>query len=243
EGRQACLDVLIQGMGTTGLLLLLNFRPEHGAAWLEKVGGARLPLVPLSPAAIGELLSDLLGGDPSLASLAERIRERTGGNPFFIEEVVRSLVDHGVLVAVPDGSGAGEDRSSLSPRRRRYALAQPLADIQIPATVQAVLGARIDRLSERDKMVLQTAAVIGKRFWEPVLRRVLDMSEENLGEALRALTAAEFIYTDVIYPEPEYAFQHPLTRECAYVTQLGEHRGRVHAAVARAIADLYPDRL
>jgi class 3 adenylate cyclase/tetratricopeptide (TPR) repeat protein len=234
-GSEAFLDTLAQDLSGTRLFLLVNFRPQYDPRWLERAGAEQLPLVPLPAAAIDELLCDLLGADSSLTVLADRIRERTGGNPFFIEEVVRSMVDHGALVSAPGGARAAG--------RPRYILAQPVTDIQIPPTVQAVLAARIDRLGERERGVLYTAAVIGKRFWEPVLRRVLGMSESDLTEALLVLAAAEFIYGDVVYPEVEYAFQHPLTREVAYQTQLGERRSRVHAAVARAIAELYADRL
>src|SRR6185295_7914427 len=97
--------------------------------------------------------------------------------------------------------------------RRRYVVARPLAEVQIPATIQAVIAARIDRLGECEKRVLQAAAVIGKRFWEPVLRSILGLSDADLSDALMALTAAAFIDVEALYPEAEYAFNHPLTRE------------------------------
>src|SRR5439155_302211 len=112
----------------------------------------------------------------------------------------------------------------------------------IPATVQAVLAARIDRLAEREKQVLQTAAVIGKEFAEPVLRRVAGLADPDLTAALRALVAAEFVYEEALYPEAEYAFKHPLTQEVAYRSQLAERRGGAHAATARAIEELYRHR-
>jgi predicted ATPase len=89
----------------------------------------------------------------------------------------------------------------------------------------------------------QTAAVIGKEFAEPVLKRVAELSEAELPESLGKLTAAEFIYEEALYPHAEYAFKHPLTQEVAYRSQLGERRSRGHAAVARAIAELYPEQL
>src|SRR5205823_989530 len=126
----------------------VNFRPEYRAAWMQRSYYQQLALLPLDPAAMEEMLRELLGTDPSLADLGERIRERTGGNPFFIEEVVQALVEVGALEG---GKGA-------------YRLARPVADLVIPATVQAVLAARIDRLGGREKAVLETAAVIGKEF-------------------------------------------------------------------------------
>ena len=115
--------------------------------------------------------------------------------------------------------------------------------VAVPATVQAVLAARIDRLESGEKHLLQTAAVIGKEFAEPVLKRVAELSEAELPESLGKLAAAEFIYEEALYPQAEYAFKHPLTQEVAYRSQLGERRSRTHAAVARAIAELYPEQL
>ncbi|MGH7822700.1 MAG: ATP-binding protein, partial [Candidatus Binatia bacterium] len=126
-------------------LLLVNFRPEYEAAWMKRPWYQQLPLLPLGEEAVGELLDDLLGADPALAPLRERIRERTRGNPFFVEEVVQSLAESGILGGTKGG----------------YRLAGSIDTIEIPTSVQAVLAARIDRLAEREKTLLQTAAVIG----------------------------------------------------------------------------------
>jgi adenylate cyclase len=183
----------------------------------------QLALAPLGPDAIRELLEDLLGTDPSTAGLAGAIHGRTGGNPFFAEELVRSLIESGHL--------AGE--------RGRYRLATPVEKLPVPDTVQAVLAARIDRLAEREKAVLQAAAVIGKEFSEPILRAALEARREepalDLAAALATLKRAEFVYEESLYPVAEYAFKHPLTQEVAYRTLLGEQRARTHAAVARAL--------
>jgi class 3 adenylate cyclase/tetratricopeptide (TPR) repeat protein len=236
-GSQAFLDALIDAMPATRLLLLLNFRLEYRLQWSEHAAYQHFALAPLAAPAIAELLADLLGPDPALADLADRLREHTEGNPFFLEEVVRSLIDHAILVPV---DGNADPRPTAG---RRYVLTHPVTDVQIPATVQAVLAARIDRLGEREKKVLQTAAVIGKRFWEPVLRRLLDLSERELAEALHVLSSGEFVYADAMYPETEYAFTHPLTREVAYHSQLAERRARVHADVARALLVIDEGRL
>jgi predicted ATPase len=194
---------------------------------MQKSYYQQLPLLPLGPGTIAELLRDLLGMDPSLATLADRIQERTGGNPFFIEEVVQALAETG----------------SLEGTKGAYRLVRPAAELRLPPTVQAVLAARIDRLAEREKQVLQTAAVIGREFTEPILRRVVELPEAELAAALQRLTAAEFIYEEALGPEAEYTFKHPLTQEVANRSQLSERRERVHAEVARTIADLYRDRL
>ncbi len=206
---------------------MVNFRPEYHARWMQKSYYQQLPLLPLNPEAIAELLTDLLGNDPSLAGLGGLIRERTGGNPFFIEEVVLSLAEAG----------------SLEGSKGAYRLTKPIHAVSIPPTVQAVLAARIDRLPEKEKRVLQTASVIGKTFSEPVLKRVGELPETELADALRALIDAEFLYEEALYPEAEYAFKHPLTQEVAYRSQLTERRARVHAAVARAIEELESGKL
>jgi class 3 adenylate cyclase/tetratricopeptide (TPR) repeat protein len=208
-------------------LMLLNFRPEYHAPWMQRSYYQQLPLLPLGPEEIRELFADLLGSDPSLHHLRELIQERTGGNPFFIEEIVQSLVETGALV----GS------------RGAYRLGKPVEAIGVPATVQSVLAARIDRLPEREKGMLQTASVIGKKFSEPILRRVADLSDGDLPAALHALTSAEFLYQEALYPEAEYAFKHPLTQDVAYRSQLAERRARVHASVARAIEELESGKL
>ena len=212
--------------GTRGLVVV-NFRPEYRVPWAGLSFYRQIALAPLADEPLDELLTALLGDDPSLAEPARLIRERTGGNPFFVEELVRALVEAGSLV--------GE--------RGAYRLAAPVTGATVPSSVQAVLAARIDRLAPRDKAVLQAAAVIGKEFAADVLERVVDLGRGDLDDALQALRAGEFV--DQREPEPEalYAFRHPLTREVAYGSQLRERRGLVHAAVARAIAELYPERL
>jgi class 3 adenylate cyclase/tetratricopeptide (TPR) repeat protein len=224
------LERLVEAISGTRTLLLVNFRPEYHAGWMQKSSYQQLPLLPLGREAVGELLSHLLGADAATARLKQLIEERTGGNPFFIEEVVRSLFDQSTLVREPGARG-------------RIILATPVEEIQIPSSVQAVLAARIDRRPEHEKQVLQTAAVIGKVFAEPVLRRVGELPEPDLAAALRGLVAAEFLDERALYPEAEYAFRHPLTQEMAYRSQLGERRARVHAAVARVIAELYAGKL
>jgi adenylate cyclase len=212
--------------GTHGLTLL-NFRPEYRAPWMSKSYYRQIPLAPLGPEAIDELLADLLGSDPSLNGLPDLVRERTAGNPFFIEEVVRSLVEAGNL--------AGE--------RGAYRLVQMVEATAVPASVQAILSARIDRLPEREKAVLQAAAVIGSECPTPVLARVAHLEAASLEEAMQALVAGEFVFEQELYPETVYAFTHPLTQEVAYQSQLGERRAATHAAVARAIAEQHADRL
>ena len=219
-GSEAFIEPLLDARPGTRGLVMVNFRPEYHADWTRKSYYQQLALQPLGPDAIRQLLADLLGNDPSINGLAQAIHARTAGNPFFTEEVVQSLIESGKLV----GS------------RGNYRLVTPIDKLEVPGTVQALLAARIDRLREREKQVLQTAAVIGKTFAEPILKAVCSpKGDGSLAEALHALKNAEFVYEQALYPVAEYAFKHPLTQEVAYNSQLQERRVQIHAAVARAI--------
>ncbi len=224
---EAWLRDWVDAVAGTHNLLLLNFRPEYRAEWMQRSHVQQIALAPLGPEAIRELLVDLLGVDPSTAGLAAAIHERTGGNPFFAEEVVRSLIESGHL--------AGE--------RGRYRLVTPVEKLPVPGTVQALLAARIDRLPERERRVLQSAAVIGTDFRGPILEQVVDGSAAELAESLANLRNAEFVYETALYPVAEYSFKHPLTQEVALGSQLAERRRSAHAAVARAIEQLDASRL
>jgi class 3 adenylate cyclase len=224
---EAFLAEWVDAIGSAARLLVVNFRPEYRADWMEKSYYRRIPLAPLGPDAIRALLADLLGTDASTAGLADTIHARTGGNPFFTEEVVQSLIES----------------SHLKGTRGAYKLVTPVDRLEVPSTVQPLLAARIDRLPEREKRVLHTAAVIGKEFSEPVLARVADVPPVELAPALDALERAEFVYQEALYPVAEWAFKHPLTQEVALATQLRERRAGRHAAVARVIEELYADKL
>ncbi len=224
---QALLESLVESLPTARLLLLVNYRPEYEHRWGGKTYYVQLRLDPLPPASAGELLNALLGPDASLQPLTSLLISRTEGNPFFLEESVRDLVETRVLT--------GE--------RGRYHLAKPLPSVQVPATVQAVLAARIDRLPPEDKRVLQEAAVIGKDVPIALLQAVTELPEAELRPRLAHLRAAEFLYETSLFPELEYTFKHALTHEVAYGSVLQERRRALHARVVEAIERLYPDRL
>src|SRR5262249_56820433 len=152
---------------------------------------------------------------------------RTEGNPFFLEESVRTLVETGVLL--------GE--------RGAYRLGQALPTIQVPATVQAILAARIDRLPAEDKRLLQTAAVVGTEVSLALLQAIADVTEEALHHGLARLQAAEFLYEVSLFPERAYTFKHALTHEVAYGSLLQERRRGLHARLVESLAALSPDRL
>jgi class 3 adenylate cyclase/tetratricopeptide (TPR) repeat protein len=227
RGSEAFLAQWVEAVGGARRLLVLNFRPEYHADWMQKSYSRQLALAPLGPEAIRELLDHLLGGDASVSGLAAKIHAETAGNPFFTEEVVQSLIESGHLAGTP---GA-------------YRLVRPLDTIRVPPTVQALLASRIDRLGAREKRVLETAAVIGKEFAEPILAAVAELPPEQLAESVAKLTAAEFVYEQELFPFAVYAFKHPLTQEVALGSQLHERRRRTHAAVARALEEAHSGRL
>ena len=213
------LDTLLQAIEGTKTLVLANFRPEFRAPWMERPTYQRLPLLPLGAAALTELLEDLVGRDPSLAGVRELVRERAGGNPFFVEEIVQSLVEAGAL----EGT------------RGAYRLVGELGRLRVPPTIQALLAARIDRLPEHARRLLQMAAVIGKRFSEALLQRVAGAADEEFAAGLRTLRQRDLVYEHALFPKLIYAFKHPLTQEVAYGSQLAENRRVAHAAVATVL--------
>ena len=227
EGSEVLLGELLDAVEGTQTLVVVNFRPEYEPAWSGPPDYHEIALQPLGLADTRELIHDLAGEDPSLDGLAEHLHERTAGNPFFVEEIVRELVEAGHL--------AGE--------RGAYRLVRPIEEIGVPASVQVVLAARIDRLEPDAKQLVQAASVAGKEVTEPTLVRVSGLAEGGRCEAaLREAIAAGFLYEAELYPERLLAFRHPLTREVAYGSQLAERRRATHAATARATIELNPDR-
>jgi adenylate cyclase len=218
------LEAWLPSFPGTRTLIVTNFRPEFQAPWARYSYYRQIPLSPLDSGAVDELLGELLGPDASLNHLSAQLRQRTGGNPFFAEEIVRSLAGDGTLVGAP---GA-------------YGLGKAITEIRVPPTVQAVLAGRIDRLDWRNKTVLQTAAVLGRTFAEPILATVTGLASADLADALRVLCVEEMLQQA---PDPgEYRFWHPLTQEVAYGTLLAATRRRHHVGVAQALIDSAPTR-
>jgi len=224
---QALLDGLVESLPSARLLLLVNYRPEYQHPWGSRTYYTQLRLDPLPPECAEELLGALLGPDPGLEPLKRVLIARTEGNPFFLEEGVRALIDTGSL--------AGE--------RGAYRLARPLPAIQVPATVEAVVAARIDRLAPEDKAILQTASVIGKDVPFLLLRAIAAQPEEALHAAIGRLQAGEFLYEAGIFPDVEYTFKHALTHDVAYGSLLQDTRRTLHRQIVETIERLYPDRL
>jgi class 3 adenylate cyclase/tetratricopeptide (TPR) repeat protein len=224
---QAFLEGVVESLPAARLLLLVNYRPEYQHGWRNKTYYMQLRLDPLPPVSAEALLQSLLGDDASLASITQRLIERTQGNPFFLEESVRTLVETQVLVGV---QGA-------------YRLGKTLPSIQVPSTVQAVLAARIDRLPPEEKQLLQTAAVIGHEVPFALLQAMAEAPEEALRLGLTHLQAAEFLYETRLFPQMEYTFKHALTQQVAYETLLQERRRTLHAGIVAILEVLAGERV
>src|SRR5262245_50738396 len=224
---QACLDRFADNPGAAPLLLLVTYRPEYQDAWIGKANHTQLRLDPLAPESADELLDTLLGHDASLDPLKRLIADTTGRNPLFMEESVRTLVE----------------TQGLAGERGAYRLTWSVNAIQVPATVQAILAARIDRLPAEDKRVLEMAAVIGQTVSFTLLETVADVPDLELQQRLGHLRTAELLYQTRSLPAPEYAFKHALTHEVAYSTLLAERRRVLHAKVVETIEAGFADRL
>jgi tetratricopeptide (TPR) repeat protein len=224
---QALLDIVVDSLPTARLFLLVNYRPEYQHGWGSKTYYTQLRLDPLPPENAQALLETLLGRDPALDDLKGRLIERTEGNPFFLEESVRTLVE----------------THWLNGPRGAYRLATALPSIQVPATVQAILAARIDRLAPEAKRLLQAAAVIGPDVPLPLLLAIAEAPEPEVRAELTHLQAAEFLYETRLFPDLEYTFKHALTHEVAYQGLLHDRRRALHARITEAIERLATERV
>jgi len=224
---RALLGSLVESLPTARILLLVTFRPEYEQTWPDKTYYAELRLDPLSSESAEEVLDILLGADPGLRELKQLLVVRTGGIPFFLEESVQSLAENG----------------ALSGERGAYRLERAVPEIEVPATVQAVLAARIDGLAPEDKRVLQAASVIGDEVSFSLLLAITEAGEDRLRASLTRLQRAAFLYEASLFPELEYTFKHALIREVAYGGLLRARRRGLHAEIVQAIERLYADRL
>jgi predicted ATPase len=225
--RQALLDGLIESLPTARTLLVVTYRPEYQHAWGSKTYYTQLRIDPFPPESAEELLTALLDRDESLETLKRVLIERTEGNPFFLEETVQTLVETKVLVG----------------KRAAHRVTKKHDVWPIPATVQAILAARIDRLPAEDKARLQAASVIGKDVPLTLLQAIADVPEESLRHGLTHLQAAEFLYETSVFPDLEYTFKHALTHQVAHASVLQDRRRALHARIVEVLEALYPDRV
>jgi adenylate cyclase len=219
------VEVLADAVVGTTTLLVVNFRPGFAAPLMQRSHYRQINMQPLSPAQAATLLHDHIGNDPSLALLSRNIIERAQGNPFFLEELINALVERG------DFEG----------ERGSFRLKGGVDAVPLPATVQAVIGARIDRLEENAKGVLEIASIIGREISLLVLDRVAGMEPAELSEAVQHLRHAELLYDVPPFEQRLLAFRHPLIQEVAYRSLLHERRRELHSKVAQAIESVFKD--
>jgi class 3 adenylate cyclase len=210
---ESMLADFLSVIGRTPSMVLITYRPEYEGVLVRVRGAHAIALAPLADSDTTVLIGELLGSDPSVLELAEIIAERAAGNPFFAEEMVRELVQRGVLT--------GE--------HGQYLCHTNAADVAVPATVQAAIEARIDRLTTPAKQTLNAASVIGARFGTGLLTAL------GIDAVVDELLDAELIDQVRFTPTAEYAFRHPLIRAVAYESQLKSDRAEWHRRVAAAI--------
>ena len=226
EQTQELLNLLADSIGTAKILLLVNYRPEYSHHWNSKTYYTQLRLDPLGRESAEEMLSALVGDGTDLLRLKRLIIERTEGTPFFMEEIVQALFEDGVLQR--DGA---------------VKLAKSMSAVKVPATVQGVLAARIDRLSAEQKELLQTLAVLGREFPFELVRRVTLKPNDDLNRMLGELQLAEFIYEQPAVGDTEYIFKHALTQEVAYNALLVERRKQLHERAGQELESMFAAQL
>jgi class 3 adenylate cyclase/tetratricopeptide (TPR) repeat protein len=220
------LDYLIGWLPKSRILLILLYRPEYVHSWGSKSYYTNTGVDHLPTGTSLELVQSILDGSKVAPECAEAILSRTSGNPLFLEELTRTLLENG----------------SIQKKHDQYVLSRPTSEIRVPSNIQGIIAARMDRLEETLKRILQVASVIGRDFAFRILQAITGMREE-LKSSLLNLQGLEFIYEKNLFPELEYIFKHALTQEVAYNSLLMKSRMEIHEKIAQAIETLYADRL
>jgi predicted ATPase len=223
---QALLDLIADSIPASQILLLVNYRPEYSDQWGNKTYYSQIRLSPLGGADGAAMMSFLVGDGVELNPVKRLIVERTGGNPFFIEEIVQGLFDEGALV-----------------RNGSVRVTRSLSQLRLPTTVQGILAARIDRLSAEQKDLLQTLAVIGRESPLYLIGRMAATDEPQLERTLADLQAGDFIYKQPAAGAGEYVFKHALTQEVAYNSLLIERRKQLHERAGQALESIFAAQL
>ncbi len=226
KATEAFLDYFISWLATTKVLLILLYRPEYTHPWAGKSYFNRIGVHQLSLKSSDELVRAILEGGEKTPELIELILNRTAGNPLFMEELAHSLLENGSIVK----------------KNNRYVLCRAPEDLRVPDTIQGIIAARIDRLEENLKRIMQVASVIGREFAFRLLQAISGM-REDLKHQLLNLQSLELIYEKRLFPELEFIFKHALVQEVAYNTLLSTRRKEIHQRIGKAIEELYSRNL
>jgi class 3 adenylate cyclase/tetratricopeptide (TPR) repeat protein len=220
------LNYLIDWLASTHILLILLYRPEYTHQWGSKSYYSKIGVDQLTTKSSAQLVQNILDGGDVVPELKELILNRAGGNPLFVEELTHSLLENG----------------SIQRKDHQYVLTKQASDIEVPDTIQGIIAARMDRMEESLKHIMQVASVIGREFAYRILQTIMGMREE-LKSSLINLQGLELIYEKSLFPELEYIFKHALTQEVAYNSLLVKRRKEIHEKIGGAIEKLYPERL
>ena len=220
------ISYLIDWLAGTHILLIVLYRPEYTHSWGSKSYYSKVGVDQLSPTSSAHLVQNILEGGAVVPKLGELILTRAGGNPLFVEELTHSLVENGFI----------------QKKNHQYVLTKEESEIDVPDSIQGIIAARIDRVEENLKRIMQVASVIGREFAYRILQTITGM-REDLKSSLINLQGLEFIYEKQLFPELEYVFKHALTQKVAYNSLLQNRRKEIHAKIGSAIEELYPDRL
>ncbi len=220
------LDYMIGWLPNTRILLILLYRPEYMHQWGSKSYYSKVGVGQLSSGRSAELVQAILEGGDVVPELRELVLSRASGNPLYMEELTHSLLEDG----------------SVQKEGDQYVLARNVSEIRVPDTIQGIIAARMDRLEESLKRIMQVASVIGREFAFRILQAITEM-REDLKSNLLNLQGLEFIYEKSLFPELEYIFRHALTQEVAYNSLLIKRRKEIHERIGQAIESLYPERL
>jgi len=226
KNSEELLNYLIEWIPNAAILLVLLYRPEYTHQWGSKSYYSKIGVNQLSMSTSAELVQAILKDDEVEPELRELILNRAGGNPLFVEELTCSLLENG----------------SIQKKDFQYVLTRKASEIKVPDTIQGIIAARIDRVEENLKRIMQMASVIGREFAFRILQTILGMREELKSQLLN-LQGLEFISEKRLFPELEYIFKHALTQEVAYNSLLQKRKKEIHEKIGAAIESLYPDKL
>ncbi len=223
---EECIGYLIDWLANTRIMLILLHRLEYTHQWGSKSYYTKIGLTQLGSLSSRLLVQAIMEDDKVPPEIRDLVLSRAGGNPLFVEELTQSLMENGTIVR----------------KGHEYMLTRDLSDIQVPDTIQGIIAARIDRIEESLKHVIQIASVIGREFAFRILQTIIEM-KKDLKSHLLNLQGLELISQKRLFPELEYLFKHALTQEVAYNSLLKKRRKELHEKIGEAIETLYPERL
>ena len=227
RSSEEALRDLLEGIGGSRIMLLLTYRPGFALTWGDKTYHSRLTLSHLTRRESLTMASHCLGSGTLHSDLEKLVLEKTDGIPLFIEELLASLRDTGIIAR----------------RENRYEIVQDTQTLSIPTTIHGVLMARVDLLPENAKGVLRTGSVVGREFSHELMQRVSDLPDQELRANLAVLKDSELVYSRGVLPQVSYFFEHAYAREAVYDSILTGRRGKIHEKIGLALEALHSARL